>query len=53
MSYNLGFRANEDTKRKVDEIAEHLQKYSLTKIGTSDVLRHAVDKLHEEYKKNK
>lgn len=52
MSRNIGFRASEETKKKVDEIAEHLQKFSLSKISASDVLRHAIDKLHEEYKKN-
>lgn len=51
MAYKfIGFRANEETLKKVDELKKHLQKFSLGDVGTSDVLRHAIEKIYEEYK---
>jgi len=52
MTYKfIGFRADEKTLKKVNDLKKHLQKFSLGEVGTSDVLRHAIEKIYEEYKK--
>lgn len=46
----IGFSANEEYLKKVSELQQHLSKFSISEITTTDVLKHAIDELLKNYK---
>lgn len=48
MASRVSVRLDDETEKQIEELIERFQKGSISKITVSDVIRKAVETLHEE-----
>jgi len=46
----IGFSANDEYFKKIDDLQQHLSKFSISKLTVTDIMKHAIDELHKNYK---
>ena len=49
MASRVSVRFDDDTEKMIEELIQHYQKGSISKITVSDVVRKAIEQLHQEF----